>query len=78
MRTPSGVAKQIRDVVPEEHKEAFASLINSFSYMAPELAQHCWMLLSGVCNALTPAGPVEDWQVEMIAILTDRRVDEPD
>ena len=38
MRTPSTVAEEIREIVPEEHKERFIRLASGFLYAAPELA----------------------------------------
>ena len=73
MRTPTGVAQQIRDIVPEEHKERFTRLARDFSYKAVEQRGYCWKRLAALCNGLLgglPLREVEDWQVEMIAILT--------
>ena len=74
MRTPSGVAKQIREVVPKEHEEKFTRLLVDFAYKAPEQVLGCWTHLSSLCNELlgdVPLEEAENWQVEMIAILTD-------
>ena len=73
MRTPGGVANQIMEIVPDVHKERFQRLIQSFAYKAVEQTGECWALLSRLCNSLLENGALaEDWQVEMISILTMR------
>lgn len=67
--------------MPEEYKERFTRLASDFSYKAPEQRGYCWKRLAALCNELLgglPLWEVEDWQVEMIAILTDRGQNESD
>jgi hypothetical protein len=77
-RSPVEVALQIRDVVPEAHKARFESLANTFSYKAIEQMHGCWARPGNVCNSLLGPGGVlaQDWQVEMISILTMKSKEE--
>jgi hypothetical protein len=73
MRTPGGVANQIMEIVPNEHKEKFKWLLRDFNYKAIEQTGECWRKLSYLCNSLLNEGALaEDWQIEMISILTMR------
>ena len=72
-RNPIAVARQIANVVPDEHQSIFEWLINDFSYKAPEQIGACFRRLAGVCNDLLAEGQFEhDWQLEMISILTTK------
>lgn len=77
------VAGKIRDVVPEDApgRESLASAVlhieRTAGFTAPELMSGLWGLLADVVTSVAGQPPLtESWKIEMVAILTDKSVEE--
>lgn len=79
-RSPADVAKQILDLVPEQHesfREDIERLLRDFSYRAPELAQMSWFDLSDSINKMLGGEkPTKEWQIRICEILTTQTREE--